>query len=421
VLLAVAGVVPEGQSRRQVDRIAFPLSVGPTARYLVDAQRRPVFLQGDSPWSLIVGASEAEAKMYLSDREAKGVNALIVNLVEHKFNGPATRDGLVPFATPGDLGTPNEAYFAHADRVLRRAADHGMAVMLNPLYLGYKGSDEGWYQEALLNGAFKCRQYGRWVGRRYASFSNIVWVAGGDRVADAATDCIEGLVGGIREHGGQLWTAHPGPNVEAMAGYAYAGLDLNATYSYGIVHADLFATRRRHPIMPFVLFESSYEGEHNASRVQIRRQAWWALLSGATGQFYGARPVWLFDPGWKEALQLPGAVDLSRFATLVRELPWPTFVPDEDHEIVVGGLGELHGLDTLAAASTADGKTLVAYAPSRRTLTIDLSTLTGSQWAGYWWDPTTGRRVEIPPMNGPGKVTLDTPFPEDAALVLTAR
>ena len=107
-------------------------------------------------------------------------------------------------------------------------------------------------------------------------------------------------------------------------------------------------------------------------------------------------------------------------ATLVRELPWPTFVPDEDHEIVVGGLGELHGLDTLAAASTADGKTLVAYAPSRRTLTIDFSKLTGSQWAGYWWDPTSGRRVDIPAMNGGRRVTLETPFDEDAALVLHA-
>jgi len=128
--------------------------------------------------------------------------------------------------------------------------------------------------------------------------------------------------------------------------------------------------------------------------------------------------VWLFDPGWKDALQLPGAVDLSRFATLVRELPWWTFAPDEDHEIVIGGLGELHGLDTLAAASTIDGKMLVAYAPSRRTLTIDLAKLAGSQWSGYWWDPTSGRRIQVPAMTGNRHVTLDTPFDEDAALVL---
>ena len=173
--------------------------------------------------------------------------------------------------------------------------------------------------------------------------------------------------------------------------------------------------------MPFVLFESTYEGEHNASPVQIRRQAWWALLAGATGQFYGARPVWLFDPGWRQALQLPGAQDLARFATLVRSLPWDQFVPDDAHRVVVGGLGELHGLDTLAAATTADGRSLVAYVPSPRSIGIDASKLSGRQFGGYWWDPTSGRTVEITVMDGGQRVELRTPFDEDAALVLHAR
>jgi len=402
-------------------RLTFPLSVGPTGRYLIDAGGRPTFLQGDAPWSLIVGVTEDEADAYLSDRQAKGVNALIVNLVEHKFNGPRNRRGDLPFTTPGDFASPSEKYFEHADRILRRAEVHGQAVMLNPLYLGYQGSDEGWYQEALLNGASKCWAYGRWVGHRYAGFANIVWVAGGDREAGDARGCIEGIVGGIRENGaGQLWTGHPGPNVSAMDAFGFAGLDVGATYSYGIVHAALAQERRRHPVMPFVLFETTYEGEHNASAVQIRRQAWWALLAGATGQFYGARPVWLFDPGWREALQLPGAVDLARFAALVRELPWWELVPDDAHHVVVSGLGELNGLDTLAAALTSDGRTMVAYAPSARTLTVDLGTLKGATWAGYWWDPTTGRRVVVSALSGKGHVELKTPFAEDAALVLRA-
>ena len=67
--------------------------------------------------------------------------------------------------------------------------------------------DEGWYQEALSNGAAKCWTYGRWLGRRYAPYTNITWVAGGDRVADNAAGCVEGVVGGIREAApGHLWT-----------------------------------------------------------------------------------------------------------------------------------------------------------------------------------------------------------------------
>ena len=37
------------------------------------------------------------------------------------------------------------------------------------------------------------------MGQRYARFANIVWVAGGDRVAGDARDCVEAIVGGIRE------------------------------------------------------------------------------------------------------------------------------------------------------------------------------------------------------------------------------
>jgi hypothetical protein len=205
-----------------------------------------------------------------------------------------------------------------------------------------------------------------------------------------------------------------------MDAYAFAGLDLNATYSYQIVHEHLRSARGRRPVMPFVLFESTYEGEHNASRVQIRRQAWWALLAGATGQFYGARPVWLFDPGWKEALQLPGAVDLARFAALVRELPWWQLVPDEDHAIVVSGLGELNGLDTLLAAATADGRTLVAYAPSARVMSVDLAKMKGEAF-GYWWDPRTGERTPIAALAAGARVELKTPSDGDWALVLSAR
>jgi len=84
--------------------------------------------------------NKEDAEIYFADRRSKGVTALIVNLVEHKFNGPTNRYGQAPFRTPGDFATTNEAYFAHADWVLRRAAESGMAMLLDPLYLGLSRS-----------------------------------------------------------------------------------------------------------------------------------------------------------------------------------------------------------------------------------------------------------------------------------------
>jgi len=154
--------------------------------------------------------------------------------------------------------------------------------------------------------------------------------------------------------------------------------------------------------------------------VQIRRQMWWALLAGATGQFYGARPVWLFDPGWKDALQLGGAKDLAVMAALVRDLPWWNLTPDESHQVVDAGIGETNGLDYLAAAVTTDRRTLVAYAPTPRTIGIDLRQLTGTRFTGYWWNPTTAERRPLDPLEGGRHVALRPPYEDDWLVVLTS-
>lgn len=133
----------------------YPLKVSENKRYLVDRNNQPVLIHGDTAWSLITGVTKAEAEQYLENRRQKGFNAIIVNLIEHKFKGPANRDGENPFTTAGDFATPGEKYFTHADWVIRKAAEKGIVVFLFPLYLGYEGTDEGWWEETLANGVLK--------------------------------------------------------------------------------------------------------------------------------------------------------------------------------------------------------------------------------------------------------------------------
>ncbi len=105
---------------------AYPLKVGPTGRYLVDQAGRPFFLVGDAAWSLIAQLSDQHAEAYLANRQQLGFTAVLVNLIEHEFGtrAPADLYGLRPF-TGRAFATPNEAYFAHADRVIRSAAQQG--------------------------------------------------------------------------------------------------------------------------------------------------------------------------------------------------------------------------------------------------------------------------------------------------------
>ena len=373
---------------------SYPLKAGPTRRYLTDQNNVPFLIQGDTPWSLIVELSESEAEWYLEDRRLKGFNSIIVNLIEHKFasHPPNNRAGDPPFLLPGDFTAPNEKYFAHADRIIRMAADRGIQLLLAPCYLGYKGTDEGFYEEVKAAGPAKCRAYGRTIGSRYRNFDNLIWLVGGDRNPDDVLPHVREMAEGIRETDGRhLFTAHVAP--ESAPADVYAGeswLAVNNTYSYKLVHDLLLRDYNRRPQCPFFLIESTYEGEHNASAVQIRRQAYWAILCGGCGQFFGNLPIWPFRRGWREALDSRGSRDMVHLNSLFLSRKWHDLVPDQRHETVTAGLGEFNGLDYLAAGLTSDRSTLIAYLPSAREITVDLSRISGNRADAWWFDPRTG-------------------------------
>ena len=101
-----------------------------------------------------------------------------INLLCDDYTGGrkdgTTYDGIAPFTTPGDVSTPNEAYFARVDAMVRLAAAHGLTVFLDPIETG------GWLSTLLRNGVDADYAYGRYIGRRYADFPNIVWLNGND-------------------------------------------------------------------------------------------------------------------------------------------------------------------------------------------------------------------------------------------------
>jgi hypothetical protein len=398
----------------------YPVRVAADHRHLVDQNGAPFLIHGDTPWSLIVGLTRQEAEQYLENRRRKGFNSIIVNLIEHKYRGPVNRYGDGPFTTPGDFSTPNEKYFEHADWVIRKAAEKGIQVFLAPIYLGYIGTDEGWIEESLANGPEKCRAWGQYVGKRYRNFDNLVWIIGGDRNPDKARDHVNAVARGIKEFDHRhLFTAHCHPENSALEQYKDDGwLHVNNTYTYGIVHKKLLADYRRAPAMPYFLTESTYEGEHNATPVQIRRQAYWAILCGAAGQFLGNRPIWLFDPGWQTAMDATGSQDMVRLKALFNSRPWHELVPDVKREVVIDGLGEFNGLDYLAAARTADGGSVMAYLPSSRTFTVDLTKVSGKTVTAWWFNPRTGKADASGEFPASGKRQFTPPGDGDWVFVL---
>jgi hypothetical protein len=134
---------------------------------------------GDSPQHLITNLSQQEAAAFMANRRGHGINTLWINLLciftEASCNRQAkTFDGFVPFLVPGDIATPNPAYFQRVDDVLRIAADHGMVVLLDPI------ETISWLDILRKNGASKAFEYGQYLGNRYKDFPNIIWMHGND-------------------------------------------------------------------------------------------------------------------------------------------------------------------------------------------------------------------------------------------------
>ena len=153
------------------------------------------------------------------------------------------------------------------------------------------------------------------------------------------------------------------------------------------------------PIKPVVFGEGHYDGEWGPKPhdFTMRRQAYWALLSGAAGHAYGAAGMWGWaDLQWGMSLQaamnLASAAQMKHVGDLLTPRVWHRLVPDLDGAVMIDGAGA--GIDHAATARADDGSLVLAYLPTPRTVAIDMSRLSAPVTA-RWFDPTDGRTIAI--------------------------
>lgn len=381
----------------------FPLHVSADHGSLVTDDGKPFLLHGEAAWSLIVQLSVTDAMRYLADRHDRNVNMVLVNLIEHKYADKAPRNlaGDAPFTIAGDFSKPNEAYFAHADRVIDLAASQGIAVLLVPAYLGYGGGDEGWYQEmtALAAMGTKCRGYGDFVGQRYAGKRNIIWVWGGDYTPPSGSPgetCLAAIRDGIRAAApSALATGHWAPESTSRDEAAFlTSIELVGVYTYRDVLPRCRSARGAGTRMPTYLFETCYEHETIQSCVatssEVRRRQWWGFLGCGAGEIVGNNPIWKFGSGWQQQLGSPVSLHEQRLFGVVQQLSWQTLELD-DTLVTPRGTGYAE----IAATRTADHKQALIYVPpdGAASFSVDLGHLSGAVTA-KWLDPTVDKAVD---------------------------
>src|SRR3712207_4467366 len=128
-----------------------------------------------------------------------------------------------------------------------------------------------------------------------------------------------------------------------------------------------------------------------------RKALYWALFAGAHGHTYGCNDVWqMWRPGrqpllgarrpWYEALQLPGAGHMQHARALLLSRPFLERVPDQSLVASEAGPGPYH----VRATRDSAGRYALVYLPAGRPVDLELTTLSGTRLAGFWYDPRTG-------------------------------
>lgn len=391
----------------QKNSYRYPLKVSSGSRYLVDQDNRPFFWSGEAAWSLIAQLSSSDAGLYLDNRMSKGFTVIMVSLIEHKFctNPPANFYGNLPF-TGVPFKSPNEKYFLHADSVIESAARRKIVVLLAPLYLGYDCKDEGWCAEVKNASLSDLHSWGQYLGARYKKFSNIIWLIGGDTDPSPVKDKVMEVVKGIREKDPvHLFSAHNQPESMAITPWSAGDWEsVNNVYSYdSVIYKHYRTAYELKPVLPYYQIESAYENEHNSTPGELRSYAYWAILSGAMGHTFGNCPVWHFGGArtwcntndWKQEMNNSGSVSMDYLQRLFISRSWQALIPDFENRIITTGYGKWSTKDHVAAAVTSDGNTIIAYLPSKRTVTADMTRIHGTKARCWWYNPGNGNATEI--------------------------
>ncbi len=410
---------------------AYPLKVSANGRYLVDQNNIPFLITGDNPHALIGMGSTADAENYFADRQAHGFNAVWMNMLvatpayyDSRDDG-STPDGIRPFTghiaggtDTGhyDLTKPNDAYFTRVDEMVTAAANHGLVVFLDPIDTCCKGAPARttWLQALFKNGLTAASVYGKYVGERYKRLDNIIWLHGDDFNTwqnpddDAVVQAVAKAIKAANPSA--LHTVELNvPTSSSLDDQTWAPIiSLNSTYTYSPTYIEMLHSYHQKPVMPTYLVEGHYDLEKVGDPTDygtpcvLRRQGYWTMLSGGTGQLYGNAYTWPFISGWKFHIDTVGVAQLMIWKEFFSSLPWQDLVPDQDHTTVTAGLGSYGNLQTrvsksdfCTASRTPDGSVVIAYMPTARTITVNMASLKAPASA-KWFDPTSGAYTTVP-------------------------
>jgi len=393
-----------------------PILVSDDGRYFVRPGGEPFFWLGDTQWELFRLFSLDDVQQILDSRAKLGFTCLQIMLVG--VDPLENVEGQLPWHD-GDPLRPNERYFEYVDKAIdlcRRC--EGMVLVV------------GVYHTVRMKGQVNvanARLWARGVAQRYKDLPEIVWSMY-PRAEEGDVPICRELARGLQEgdDGGHIITAHPDPSPGTSGTILHADdwLAFNSIQTFSdvdLIRSMVVEDYQRQPTKPVVMAEGAYEGGteygFDVTPLWLRRQAYYSYLAGGH-HTYGHGFFWTLPPNWRDALDPPGARQMSLVKdALMARKEWWRLVPDQ--QLLAAG-GRTEGRVLTLAARHPEGCWAVVYAGEATRLTVAMDGLgAGGEYEAFWIDPRTGKSGQRTAHAASGQQQFATPDGwEDALLVL---
>ena len=374
-----------------------PIRVSADGRHFVDRDGRPFFWLGDTAWPLFAQYTKAQAEAYLAEPRRQGL---------HGHPGRA-RLGPRQRHREQDAARERERRQALAQRRprARRTTPTSATSTTSSSSRTSRASSSRCSRPGATTSTTcprstptNARAYGRWLGARYRSAPNVVWVNGGDRMPTGFEDVYRELARGLREGdgGAHLITYHPcgwRSSSQFFHDEDWLDFDMIETWTeWAKIHPAVLADALLSPRKPVVLGEGAYENgpeypQGPITPLVVRRQAWWTVMAGGF-HTYGQNQMWRMEPGWEKTFDTPGAGQVARMKEIVTSLPWWEMTPDQG--LFATGVGSERTLN--AALRSVRGDRALVYLSSQCTFMLHLDKIAAKNVRVTWISPTTGER-----------------------------
>lgn len=395
----------------------------------------PFFWLGDTAWELFEGLNRKEAVQYLNDRQKKQFNVIQAHLLPWELKDLNALGERV--FIDDDFDRPNPKYWQHVDYIMQQASARGFYLAVLPAWCKTYIEPNN---APLHDNPEKAYRYGRFLGIRYKTYKNLIWVLGGDNLPsnesvyrELARGLTETYAGSNRQK--IMMTYHPPggtwrPPATSSGEFFHHQdwLDFNMIQSgHAVENANYLRITQdynRLPAKPTLDAEPCYE-QHpvkhdfkngHFSPWHLRRRAYWSVLAGACGFTYGGNGIWQMDkPGrislkthfkdyWYDALKYQGAGQMQYVKQLAGKYQFENWIPDST--LISGSIGKVD--DRIQSIRTADRSGYIHYVTNGRDITI--KPLPDGKWKYHWFDPRSGKirkaqkaahETFSPPSSGP--------------------